>query len=66
VADSQGALTIISETGKSSVFENYRNLRTDPSSGWITFDYVDPESAKNVIMRYNPRFVSCLRTVEPS
>jgi predicted phage gp36 major capsid-like protein len=66
MATSQGALTIIFETDKSYVFENYRNLRTDPSSGWITFDYVEPISARNTTYRFNPRFVVSLITVDPS
>jgi hypothetical protein len=66
MAASQGALAVVYENGTESLFENYRNLRTDPSSGWITFDYVEPESAKSITYRLNPRFVISLFTVDPT
>lgn len=66
MAASQGALTLAFENGTNGMFENYRNLRTDPSSGWIMFEYVEPETARNVTYRFNPRFIVSLFTVDPS
>jgi hypothetical protein len=56
MGESQGALVIIL-TDQKMVYENYRNLRADPGSGWIVFDYVEPETGQTVTFRYNPAHV---------